>query len=183
MAHIDEPGQRLEVSQTPVGNTNATTGSWWATLPGLLTAAAGFVTALGTLITILYQVHVLPFGQNNTSPSVRATTLQGTDVSGDGMTKILCSGDNDSWGKKSCGSTIIVFQPVYSGNDSAIITSNVGTQPIRIEITPICTGAPQCGKKWPHVVYPVSDASDGSNNQNLTINVPGVHEFNWMAYI
>ncbi len=34
---------------------NETNKSWWHTLPGVLTAAGGVITAIATLITALYQ--------------------------------------------------------------------------------------------------------------------------------
>jgi hypothetical protein len=93
----------------------------------------------------------------------------------------LCGSQRDTWGKKTCGSTTVVFQPIYSGNDSAIITTNVGSRPIWIEITPICDKAPQCNKPWEHRVDAVANPADGSQNQNLTINQPGITTFDWVA--
>jgi hypothetical protein len=158
--------------------------SWWNTLPGILTAAAAFITALTGLIIGLNHVGVLPV---TTKPVATASENQ-TPASTSNVSQIptsateLCSAQNATWGSKTCGSTTIVFQPVYSGNDSAIITKNVGDRPIWIKITPICSNAPQCGKEWTHVVENVSDAANDSKNENLTINEQGVHTFSWVAY-
>jgi len=43
-------------------------GSWWTTLPGVLTAVATLLTAVGGLIGVLYQVHILPLSQSPPPP-------------------------------------------------------------------------------------------------------------------
>ncbi len=49
---------------------NAGNGSWWTTLPGVLTGLAAVVTALGALVGALHQAHLLPsFETHSTPPS------------------------------------------------------------------------------------------------------------------
>lgn len=158
--------------------------NWWATLPGLLTAVAGFLTALTGMLVFLNQAGIWPV-KTQALPTLAPTSQQTAGVARSKVddtasSVVICSAESDTWGRKACGATTVVFQPVYSGNDSAIITTNIGTKPIRIAITPLCERAPQCGKEWTHTVNPVPE-NDGSQNENLTINEPGIHEFNWKA--
>jgi hypothetical protein len=166
---------------------NPRTANWWITLPGILTAAAGFLTALTGLIIGLNQAGILPVRTKPVASAAPQSTVGSVSTSANASqiplnATELCSAKNDTWGKKSCGSTTIVFQPVYSGSDSAIITTNVGSEPIWIRITPDCSVATQCGKEWVHIVNPVANAGDGTANENLTVNEPGVHAFDWTAY-
>jgi hypothetical protein len=95
---------------------------------------------------------------------------------------LMCESDHDTWGKKRCGATTILFQDVHSGNDTGIITQNVGPKPIWIKIVPYCNSAPQCGKTWIHRVRQVDKDMDGSGNENLTVNEQGVKSFSWEAW-
>jgi hypothetical protein len=152
--------------------TNRENPNWWSTLPGLLTGAGAFVTALTGLLVWLNQAGIWPV---KTVSIATAAPQISHDSNIPSSATLLCSAQADSWGRKPCGSTTIIFQPIYSGNDSAIITTNAGSKRIWVTITPICKVAPQCGEHWTHVVDP-------SQNENLTVNEPGLHEFNWTAH-
>jgi hypothetical protein len=64
----------------PESKRDSKTESWWKTIPGMLTATAGFITALAGLLAVLYQVGLIggkaPSAQN--SPTVTAPSLSGT---------------------------------------------------------------------------------------------------------
>ena len=44
--------------------------SWWHTLPGLLTAIGGFITAIATLVTALYQAGIFEKQQIVVGPDI-----------------------------------------------------------------------------------------------------------------
>jgi hypothetical protein len=64
----------------PESKGDSKTESWWKTIPGMLTATAGFITAFATLLAVFYQVGLIggkaPSGQG--SPKVTAQSLSGT---------------------------------------------------------------------------------------------------------
>ena len=56
------PAQPNDDAKRPLGpdsEARRTAGSWWQTLPGLLTAAAGILTAVSGLLVVLHQIGVL----------------------------------------------------------------------------------------------------------------------------
>jgi hypothetical protein len=65
----------------PESKGDSKTESWWKTIPGMLTATAGFITAVAGLLAVLYQVGL--FGGKATpspqgSPTVTSQSLNGT---------------------------------------------------------------------------------------------------------
>jgi len=54
---------------TTIEENNSSKKSWWQTLPGVLTAIAGFITAISGLVLALYQTGVLPLSQGPNSQS------------------------------------------------------------------------------------------------------------------
>jgi hypothetical protein len=65
----------------PESKGDSKTESWWKTIPGMLTATAGFITALAGLLAVLYQVGIIGGKATQSpqgSPTVTSQSLNGT---------------------------------------------------------------------------------------------------------
>lgn len=54
--------------------------SWWQTLPGILTATAGIITAVTGLLVVLYNAGVFQPGGKDSSPTYTASPVTGPDA-------------------------------------------------------------------------------------------------------
>ena len=64
----------------PEPKGDSKTESWWKTIPGMLTATAGFITAFAGLLAVLYQIGLI--GGKASPPPLRSPTVTSQSLSG-----------------------------------------------------------------------------------------------------
>jgi hypothetical protein len=171
------------------------TGSWWATLPGILTAAAAVITALSGLFAILAQNGIL--GEKNKAfvtqkaADVRdAVTPSTSSDTSDGPKTNLTNTPIESGGKtvvaastatKDGAATGIASGPLHATPfTGAIVTQlNGAVTKLRDDITEWCQGAPVLKTtngqliEWKRLArFDVSDwnASSGKGKVHIVLN-------------
>jgi eukaryotic-like serine/threonine-protein kinase len=90
--------------------------SWWQTLPGLLTAAAGIVTALSGLILAIHESGILPMRKNTSSLENTADGKPVVENSPFTKGTIL---------KTESGSTLTLEKQLYAGTNATVFSAKV----------------------------------------------------------
>jgi hypothetical protein len=90
----------------PEPNGDSKTENWWKTVPGMLTATAGFITAVAGLLAVLYQVGL--FGGRASSPH-GAPTVTSQHLS-DTTTPVAASPNGTKYSVTFPSGTVVKFR-------------------------------------------------------------------------